>query len=216
MTEDFEDVFTKPQIKNEDIIKGEDGCLFHFFENSEFKGNKLIEKVNTSDEFKRLITSLFNLGINMKNHLSKRTKDPYFYPFFSLIKKDSTVLHGTMLPNQKIYSLDSLKNLLQNNNEKNLKEKDLTHILHMLEVKSHSCSAKDCSCPISTYENKLLIQSFNLEKPKKSLTFTMSFIYTEEGIHFDEENIEVLPMDKSIHTGNYPNEVKHDDDLPYT
>jgi len=216
MTKDFEDIFTEPQIKEEDIITDEDGCMFHFFVNSEFKGNKLTEKVNTPDEFKKLINSLFALGIDMKHHLVKHSKDRYFYPFFSLIKKDSTIIHGTMMPAQKVYSLDSLKNLLKSKNKRNIKEEDLTHILHMIEIKSHACGEKECNCPISVYENKLLIQSFNLKKPKKSLTFTISYMYTEDGVEFDENNIDIIPMEKSIHTGNFKgDEVENNKDLPY-
>ena len=216
MTEDFEDIYKEKETIPEDVVKWNDGSLFSFINTSEFKGNPLKQKVTSGKEFKELVNSLFALGINMKTFLVRKNTSGYFYPFFSLVKKDSNVLHGTMLPAQNVYSLDSLKSLLQNDNEKNLKEEDLTHILHMIEIKSHSCSKKDCTCPISVYENKLLIQSFNLEKPEKSLTFSMGYKYTEDGVVFDEDNIDVVPIEKFIHTGKYSNvNLDQSKDLPY-
>jgi hypothetical protein len=87
----------------------------------------------------------------------------------------------------------------------------------MIEVKSHACkkpTIEECRCSQSTYKNQLLIQSYNLTKPEKSLTFAMDFSYTEDGVVFDENNIQVMSMEKSIHTGRW-DEKTDAKDLPY-
>ena len=87
----------------------------------------------------------------------------------------------------------------------------------MIDVKSHRCkfpTLSKCKCPQTKYQNQLLIQSFNLAKPEKSLTFAMDFSYTEDGVVFDENNIQVVPMEKSIHTGKW-DDIPDGKDLPY-
>ena len=209
MIDDYEDIFTNEpeQIKLEDITKdsseGADGCQFYFIPDGRFSDKSLPLKVESAEEFKELVDALFKLGTTLKKTLSGQGQ---FFPFFSLLKKDSDVVHGTMLPNDKNESYESLLAYLNEENKEKIKEADLSRILHMIEVKSHACSKptfEQCTCPTTTYKNQLLIQSHNLEQPEKSLTFALDFVYTENGVIFDENNINIIPMEKSINTGKW-------------
>ena len=130
----------------------------------------------------------------------------YDFPNTLCVSPNSEVVHGTMLPNDKNESYESLLAYLNEENKEKIKEADLSRILHMIEVKSHACSKptfEQCTCPTTTYKNQLLIQSHNLEQPEKSLTFALDFVYTENGVIFDENNINIIPMEKSINTGKW-------------
>ena len=225
MIDDYEDIFTdepQEQISLEDINRdsstGADGCQFYFIPDGRFSDKSLPLKVNNAEEYKKLVDAVFKLGVALKKTMGGGQGQ--FFPFFSLLKKDSEVVHGTMLPNDKNESYKSLLAYLNEENKEKIKAEDLSRILHMIEVKSHACSKptfEECKCPTTTYKNQLLIQSYNLEHPDKSLTFAMDFVYTENGVLFDEDNIHVMPMARSINTGKWDND-KFDNsgkDLPY-
>ena len=225
MTEDFEDEFTKTtvdeqQIESEvskEIITANDGAMFKFFKGNSFYDHELTLNVKSSKHFKELINSMFEIGMHIKDDLTRNKDLRPLYPLFTLLNKNSDVLYGTLLPVKDIYPLDSIKNFLQQDNEKNLKQNDMSHILSMMEIKSHKCPLVDptlCKFPNSEYKNVLHIQSINLEKPEKSLTFSMGYIYTEEGVDFDKHNIEVIPLSQSVRTGIW--EDNSNRDSPYT
>jgi hypothetical protein len=224
MIDDYEDIFTdepQEQISIDDITKdsstGADGCQFYFIPDGKFSDKSLPLKVESAEEYKELVDSVFKLGVALKKTMHGGPGQ--FFPFFSLLKKDSEVVHGTMLPNDKNESYQSLLAYLNEENKEKIKAEDLSRILHMIEVKSHSCSKptfEQCRCPTTKYKTQLLIQSHNLEHPDKSLTFAMDFTYTEDGVIFDENSIQVMPMERSINTGKW-DDVKFDNpnDSPY-
>ena len=90
----YEDIFTNEpeQIKLEDITKdsseGADGCQFYFIPDGKFSDKTLPLKVESAEEFKELVDALFKLGTTLKKTLSGQGQ---FFPFFSLLKKDSDV-----------------------------------------------------------------------------------------------------------------------------
>ena len=231
MIDDYEDIFTDESDETIETLghedskinasEGKDGCQFYFLSDGKFHEKSLPTKIKTKEDFKELVDSVFKLGVTLKKSMyevpTSSGNPEQFFPFFSLLKKDSKVIHGTMLPNNE-YSYESLRAYLGENNKENINLKDISRILHMIEVKSHACkkpTIEECRCSQSTYKNQLLIQSYNLAKPEKSLTFAMDFSYTEDGVVFDENNIQVMPMEKSVHTGRWDDKIYDAKDLPY-
>ena len=221
MIDDYEDIFTDESGETSNVLdeinssEGKDGCQFYFLPDGKFHEKSLPTQIKTKEDFKELVDSVFKLGVTLKKATSHNNSS--FYPFFSLLKKNKKIIHGTMLPTTE-YSYESLRAYLNENNKEKIHEEDLSHILHMIEVKSHACkkpTIEECRCSQSTYKNQLLIQSYNLTKPEQSLTFAMDFSYTEDGVVFDENNIQVMPMEKSIHTGRWDEKINDAKDLPY-